>query len=51
MDLIKSADYIIDMGPEGGNSGGKIIGAGTPEEIAQQESYTGKFLKAELSVN
>lgn len=48
MDLIKSADYIIDMGPEGGQDGGKIIAEGTPEEISQTDTYTGKFLKMEL---
>ena len=50
LDVIKVADHIIDLGPEGGFAGGQIIAQGTPEEIAQvQESYTGKFLKAELS--
>lgn len=45
LDVIKSADYIIDLGPEGGNAGGYIIGCGTPEQIAQSEiSYTGKYL-------
>lgn len=46
LDVIKSADYIIDLGPEGGDNGGKLICAGTPEEVAQcEESYTGQFLK------
>ncbi|MDL1967182.1 MAG: excinuclease ABC subunit UvrA [Deltaproteobacteria bacterium] len=46
MDVIKSADYIIDLGPEGGDKGGNIIGCGTPEEIAKiNESYTGQVLK------
>ena len=46
LDIIKTADYIIDLGPEGGDKGGTIIGYGTPEEIAQiPESYTGKYLK------
>ena len=50
MDVIKSADYIIDLGPEGGDEGGNIIGCGTPEEIAEiNESYTGQFLKKFLS--
>ena len=50
MDVIKSADYIIDLGPEGGDEGGNIIGCGTPEEIAKiNESYTGQFLKSFLS--
>lgn len=46
LDVIKVADYIIDLGPEGGDGGGTIIGTGTPEEIVQiKESYTGQFLK------
>ena len=46
LDLIKTCDYIIDLGPEGGDSGGEIIGEGTPEElIKNKNSYTGKFLK------
>jgi len=46
MDVIKCADYIIDLGPEGGDNGGYIIAEGTPEEIAQSEkSYTGRYLK------
>ncbi len=46
LDIIKAADYLIDLGPEGGDKGGTIIGYGTPEEIAQiPESYTGKYLK------
>ncbi|MBU2521662.1 MAG: excinuclease ABC subunit UvrA [Proteobacteria bacterium] len=46
MDVIKSADHIIDLGPEGGDEGGKVIGCGTPEEIAEiDESYTGQYLK------
>lgn len=50
MDIIKSADYLIDLGPEGGEKGGQIVATGTPEEVAQNRaSYTGKFLKAELS--
>lgn len=49
MDVIKVADYIIDLGPEGGSAGGQIIAQGTPEEIVKvPESYTAKFLKAEL---
>ena len=44
------ADYIIDVGPEGGHRGGTIIAAGTPEEVAQvPESYTGRFLVSELA--
>lgn len=50
MDVIKCADYIIDLGPEGGNMGGNLVCAGTPEEIAQcLNSYTGKFLKEKLA--
>jgi len=46
LDIIKCADYIIDLGPEGGTQGGYIIAKGTPEEIAlNQKSYTGKFLR------
>ncbi|NYT52437.1 MAG: excinuclease ABC subunit UvrA [Candidatus Vesicomyosocius endoextente] len=46
LDVIKTADWIIDLGPEGGNKGGKIIAFGTPEEVAQvKESYTGEYLK------
>ncbi|NQU83144.1 MAG: excinuclease ABC subunit UvrA, partial [Parcubacteria group bacterium] len=46
LDIIKSSDYIIDMGPEGGDKGGEIIAIGTPEEIAQNEkSFTGEYLK------
>ena len=49
MDVIKMADWIIDMGPEGGDRGGRIVCEGTPEEVAQcAESYTGKYLKEEL---
>ncbi|NLW21695.1 MAG: excinuclease ABC subunit UvrA [Tissierellia bacterium] len=46
LDVIKTADYIIDLGPEGGDKGGTVVATGTPEEIAQVEkSYTGQFLK------
>ena len=46
LDVIKTADYIIDLGPEGGDRGGKVIAKGTPEEVAMVESsYTGQFLK------
>ena len=49
LDIIKVADYVIDMGPEGGGGGGKVVGTGTPEQIAKiKESHTGKFLKEEL---
>ena len=50
LDVIKSADYIIDLGPEGGNAGGRIVAEGTPEEVAKvEESHTGRFLKGRLS--
>jgi excinuclease ABC subunit A len=49
LDVIKVADYVIDMGPEGGNGGGSVVGEGTPEKIAGiKESHTGKFLREEL---
>ncbi|MDD7389972.1 MAG: excinuclease ABC subunit UvrA [Lachnospiraceae bacterium] len=49
LDVIKTADYIIDMGPEGGSGGGTVIAKGTPEEIVQcEQSYTGKYLKKYL---
>jgi excinuclease ABC subunit A len=52
MDVIKSADWIIDLGPEGGDGGGWIVAEGTPEEVAQNErSYTGKFLKRYLAAS
>src|SRR5690606_30110955 len=50
LDVIKTADYLIDIGPEGGHKGGKIIAAGTPEDIIKaKESYTGQFLKPMIS--
>jgi excinuclease ABC subunit A len=49
LDVIKSADYVVDLGPEGGAKGGEIIASGTPEQVAKnKKSYTGKFLLAEL---
>ncbi|HXY84681.1 MAG TPA: excinuclease ABC subunit UvrA [Gaiellaceae bacterium] len=49
LDVIKQADWIVDLGPEGGEAGGEIIGVGTPEDIAElEESYTGQFLRAVL---
>ncbi len=49
LDIIKSADWIIDLGPEGGNKGGEIVAAGTPEEVAKvKRSYTGQYLKKML---
>jgi excinuclease ABC subunit A len=50
MDVIKSSDYVVDMGPEGGANGGNVIAKGTPEEVSKNPaSYTGKFLHAELN--
>lgn len=53
LDVIKSADWIIDLGPEGGDKGGKLVVAGTPEEVAKyhKESWTGKFLREVLEEN
>jgi len=49
MDVIKSADYLIDLGPEGGEKGGYIVAKGTPEQVSKvKESYTGKYLKEVL---
>jgi excinuclease ABC subunit A len=51
LDVIKTADWIIDLGPEGGSGGGTVITTGTPEEVAMVEgSYTGEFLKKFLDV-
>ncbi|MGD0703883.1 MAG: excinuclease ABC subunit UvrA [Trebonia sp.] len=52
LDVIKTADWIIDMGPEGGNGGGTVVATGTPEQVAgNEQSYTGQFLKTILSSN
>ncbi len=52
LDVIKTADYIIDMGPEGGDGGGRVIATGTPEEVAKnKESYTGMYIERELKKN
>ena len=51
LDVIKTADYIIDLGPEGGDGGGRVIATGTPEEIAKSGTYTGEFLQKILSEN
>jgi excinuclease ABC subunit A len=49
LDVIKTADWVIDIGPEGGERGGRIIARGTPEQVAaKKESYTGHYLKREL---
>ena len=46
LDVIKTADYLIDMGPEGGDKGGTVVVTGTPEEVAQcKESHTGYYMK------
>jgi len=46
LDVIKTADWVIDMGPEGGSGGGQVIAEGTPEQITKQaKSYTGQYLK------
>jgi len=49
LDVIKTADYLIDLGPEGGDKGGQIVATGTPEQVVKEErSYTGKYLKGVL---
>ena len=51
MDVIKNADYIIDIGPEGGSKGGELVAFGTPNEIVKnKKSITGKYLKMEMSL-
>ena len=50
LDMIKTADYLIDLGPEGGDGGGSVVVTGTPEEVAEcEKSYTGQYLKKMLS--
>lgn len=51
LDVIKTADYIIDMGPGGGKEGGRIMAAGTPEEIAEKDSPTAQFIKEEIDTS
>jgi excinuclease ABC subunit A len=55
LDIVKNADYIIDMGPEGGSKGGRIVSVGSPEKVAKEYkksgSYTGEFLKKELEID
>jgi excinuclease ABC subunit A len=49
LDVIKTADHVIDLGPEGGHAGGEVVVTGTPEQVAAcRASHTGKFLKARL---
>ena len=49
LDVIKTADYIIDIGPEGGDKGGTVVAQGTPEQVAKMEaSYTGKYIRRML---
>ena len=50
LDVVKTADYIIDLGPEGGDKGGQVVASGTPEEVAQEpRSYTGRYLRRVLT--
>ena len=50
LDVAKSADWVIDLGPEGGDGGGAVVAIGTPEEVAKNsDSYTGQFLSTQLS--
>ena len=50
LDVIKVADYVIDLGPEGGDKGGTLVACGTPEEVAKvKSSYTGQYIKQELA--
>lgn len=52
LDVIKTADYIVDLGPEGGDGGGRIIASGSPEQVVKVKgSYTGKYLKSILLIN
>ncbi|MBC7958803.1 MAG: ATP-binding cassette domain-containing protein, partial [Vallitaleaceae bacterium] len=52
LDVIKTADYLVDLGPEGGNRGGQILAVGTPEQVAEESaSYTGQFLKKMFEKN
>jgi excinuclease ABC subunit A len=51
LDVIKSADWVVDLGPEGGDGGGRIVAEGTPEQVAKTpESYTGQFLASMLNI-
>jgi excinuclease ABC subunit A len=48
LDLIKSSDYILDFGPDGGVGGGKLVAKGTPEQVAKSKTHTAKYLKRVL---
>ena len=48
LDVIKTADYIIDLGPDGGKYGGELIASGTPEEIIKTDTYTAQYLRSTL---
>jgi len=51
LDVIKTADWIVDLGPEGGDAGGNVVAEGTPEDVAQNPtSYTGQFLQEKLAL-
>jgi excinuclease ABC subunit A len=51
LDVIKTADWLIDMGPEGGDAGGRVVAVGTPEQVAEvKESYTGQYLRKSLGL-
>jgi excinuclease ABC subunit A len=51
LDVIKTADWIVDLGPEGGAGGGEVVAVGTPEQVAANpKSYTGRFLKSHLPI-
>ena len=51
LDVIRLADYIIDMGPEGGRNGGMVVATGTPEDVSKSGTYTGEFLDKILNEN
>jgi excinuclease ABC subunit A len=51
LDVIKTADHIIDLGPDGGDGGGRVIATGTPEEVSESGTYTGEFLDKILNEN
>jgi excinuclease ABC subunit A len=51
LDVIKTADWIIDLGPEGGDGGGRIVAEGTPEQVANQDTYTGRYLRQALAAS